>query len=359
MNLLAVWFRRTFSDPQIVTLALVLLAAFLVLALFGKMLAPVIASLVVAYLLEGIVSLLSRCRVPRLAAVILVSLLSLGLLLGLFLVLVPLLLSQVAQLAQQLPSVYIQAQELLMTLPDQYPDLVSRQQVADLSERLRTEVFGYGQTVLVYSVALLPTLVTLSTYLVLVPMLVFFFLKDKDRMLRWFLGFLPADRPLVDRVWREASLKVGGYVRGKFYEIVIVTLVSYVAYVLLGLQFSVLLAVLTGLSVLIPYIGAMLAAIPVAVAAYAQWGFGDEMLWVGIVYTVLQTIDGYLLSPLLLAETADLHPNAIVIAILIFGGIWGFWGVFFAVPLASVVQAVLASWPRAGEGATRAAGRSS
>jgi putative permease len=348
MNILAIWFRRTFADPQVVMLALLLLGGFLVLAFFGRMLAPVIASLVVAYLLEGAVSFLSRHGLPRFAAVILVSLLFIGLLLGLFLVLVPLLLSQVAQLAQQLPYVYVQAQDLLLTLPERYPDLVSRQQIGDLSERLRAEVFGYAQTALVYSVAWLPTLVTIATYLVLMPMLVFFFLKDKDRMLRWALGFLPKDRPLVDRVWREANAKVGGYVRGKFYEIVIVAVVSYAVYLALDLQFSALLAVATGLSVLIPYIGAMLAAVPVAVAAYAQWGLGDELLWVGIAYTVLQTLDGYILAPLLLAETADLHPNAVVIAILIFGGLWGFWGVFFAVPLASVVQAVLASWPRAG-----------
>lgn len=348
MNVLTLWFRRTFADPQAVTLVLLLLAGFLVLAFFGRMLAPVIASLVVAYLLEGAVSLLCRYGMPRLAAVVLVSLLFVGLMLGLFLVLVPLLLTQIAQLAQQLPSVYVQAQALLMTLPDRYPDLVSRQQIGDLSDRLGTEVFGYAQSALVYSVAWLPTLVTIATYLVLLPMLVFFFLKDKDRMLGWVLGFLPKDRPLVNRVWHEANAKVGGYVRGKFYGIVIVAVVSYLTYLALGLQFSVLLAVATGVSALIPYIGAMLAAIPVAIAAYAQWGFGDELLWVGIAYMVLQAVDGYILAPLLTAGTADLHPNAVVIAILIFGGLWGFWGVFFAVPLASVVQAVLTAWPRAG-----------
>lgn len=340
------WLRRTFADPQVTTLALLLLFGFLVLALFGRMLAPVIASVVVAYLLEGAVGFLQRLKVPRMAAVVVVCLLFVSLLLGLFLILVPLLLSQIAQLAQQLPVIYVEAQEALLQLPERYPELVSRQQIRDLADRLRTEVFGYGQALLVYSVAWLPTLVTLGTYLVLMPMLVFFFLKDKQRILAWFLEFLPRDRPLVDRVWQDANSKFGGYVRGKAYEIVIVGVVTYLVFLAMGLQFSALLAAATGLSVLIPYIGALVAAVPVALAAYIQWGIGNELLWAVAVYWFIQSLDGFVLAPLLLAETADLHPNAIIVAILIFGGVWGFWGVFFAVPLASLVQAVLTSWPR-------------
>ncbi|HSK39277.1 MAG TPA: AI-2E family transporter [Arenibaculum sp.] len=344
------WLRRTFADPQVMTLALLLLFGFLVLALFGRMLAPVIASIVVAYLLEGAVGFLQRLKVPRMAAVVIVCLLFVSLLLGLFLILVPLLMSQVAQLAQQLPVIYVEAQEALLQLPEHYPELVSRQQIRELSDRLRTEVFGYGQALLVYSVAWLPTLVTLATYLVLMPMLVFFFLKDKQRILAWFLEFLPRDRPLVDRVWQDANNKFGGYVRGKAYEIAIVGIVAYLVFLAMGLQFSALLAAATGLSVLIPYIGALVAAVPVALAAYVQWGIGNELAWAMAVYWLIQSLDGFVLAPLLLAETADLHPNAIIVAILIFGGIWGFWGVFFAVPLASLVQAVLTSWPRRGAG---------
>lgn len=346
MNVLLGWLRRTFADPQATMLVMLLLGGFVVLSLLGGVLAPVIASLVVAYLLEGPVGFLERRRFPRLAAVTVVFLVFLGVLLGLFLFLVPLLLTQVAQLAQQIPSIYVQAQELLLGLPDRYPELISRRQIADVADRLREEVVGYAQMLLVYSVAWLPTLVQLGIYLVLMPMLVFFFLKDKRRILSWFLGFLPPERPLVERVWREANVKVGGYVRGKVYEIAIVGAVSYLAFLVLGLDFSVLLAVATGLSVLIPYVGALLAAIPVVLAAYGQWGLAEGLIWAAVAYAVIQFLDGFVLAPLLLAETADLHPNAVIVAILVFGGVWGFWGLFFAVPLAALIQAVLSAWPR-------------
>ena len=68
-----------------------------------------------------------------------------------------------------------------------------------------------------------------------------------------------------------------------------------------------------------------------------------------IAYLVIQALDGNVLVPLLFSEVVDLHPIAIIVAVLVFGGIWGFWGVFFAIPLATVVQSVLKAWPRRDE----------
>ena len=63
-------------------------------------------------------------------------------------------------------------------------------------------------------------------------------------------------------------------------------------------------------------------------------------------YSVIQAIDGVVLVPLLFSEAVNLHPVSIIIAILFFGGLWGFWGVFFAIPLATVVKSVLNAWPK-------------
>jgi putative permease len=105
---------------------------------------------------------------------------------------------------------------------------------------------------------------------------------------------------------------------------------------------------MVGLSVIIPYIGAAVVTLPIALIAWFQWGWSSEFGWVLIVYGVLQALDGHLLVPLLFSEVVNLHPVAIIIAILVFGGLWGFWGVFFAIPLATLVQAVMQAWPRKG-----------
>jgi putative permease len=103
-----------------------------------------------------------------------------------------------------------------------------------------------------------------------------------------------------------------------------------------------------GLSVMIPYVGATLVTFPVLGVAYVQWGGsqGDEFMYVIIAYSLIQAIDGVMLVPLLFSEAVNLHPIAIIVAILFFGGVWGFWGVFFAIPLATLVKAVLTAWPR-------------
>ena len=106
-----------------------------------------------------------------------------------------------------------------------------------------------------------------------------------------------------------------------------------------------LLAAVTGFSVLVPYVGATVVTFPVAAVAYAQWGPGADMGWVLFAYAVIQALDGNVLVPLLFSEAVDLHPVAIIAAVLFFGGVWGFWGVFFAIPLATVVAAVIRAWP--------------
>jgi putative permease len=142
------------------------------------------------------------------------------------------------------------------------------------------------------------------------------------------------------------DLQLGNYVRGKFWEILIVGVVTYIGFVVLGLKYAILLGVLVGLSVLVPYLGAAVVTVPVAVVAYFQWGWGSEFAILMIVYGVIQALDGNLLVPLLFSEVVNLHPVAIIVSVLFFGGLWGFWGVFFAIPLATLVKALITSWPR-------------
>ncbi|MGF1615414.1 MAG: AI-2E family transporter [Gammaproteobacteria bacterium] len=345
MRLIGDWFQRHFSDPQVVGLAIVLLVGFATVVVMGRMLAPVIASVVIAYLLDGLVVWLERWHCPRLLAVILVTLVFMAVLVFLMFGVMPLLLQQLTQLFQQLPSMIAKGQELLLSLPEKYPHIVEERQIRELIGVIRMELAVLGQRVLTLSLASVVSLITLGVYLILMPLLVFFFLKDKQRLLDWLSGYLPRKRELAVQVWRDVHRQIGNYVRGKFIEILIVWLVTYVTFLLLGLQFAMLLSLLVGLSVLVPYIGAIVVTFPVALIAYFQWGLGSDLFWVMGAYALIQALDGNVLVPVLFSEVVDLHPVAIIVAILVFGGLWGFWGVFFAIPLANLVQAVLAAWP--------------
>jgi putative permease len=209
---------------------------------------------------------------------------------------------------------------------------------------LRSELTGLGQRVLSLSVASVRGLVWALVYILLIPMMVFFCLKDKDRLLNWVTGFLPEDRVLASEVWHEVNQQIGNYVRGKFWEILIVWAASYLTFAVLGLKYAMLVSLFVGLSVLVPYIGAIAMILPIAWIAYFQWGLDSHFVYAVIAYVLIQILDGNVLVTLLFSEVVNLHPIAIVAAVLVFGGLWGFWGVFFAIPLATLVQAVLKSW---------------
>ncbi|NND45604.1 MAG: AI-2E family transporter [Xanthomonadales bacterium] len=347
MDYLKAWFRRTFSDPQVVILGLFLLIGAAIVFGLGRFLAPVFASLIFAYLLEAVVYRLQKFGLPRLPAVILVFLLFLAILFFLLFGLVPMLTSQLTSLVQQFPSYIQQGQTLLETLPERYPQAISEQQIDRIISNVGEEVAGLGQQLVSWSLASVASAVGLLIFLVLVPVLVFFFLKDKSRIILWFTSYLPRDRRLVSAVWAELEGQIANYVRGKALEIVIVGAASYATFVALGLQYAALLATLVGFSVLIPYVGAAVVTLPIALVGFFQWGWGWDFGQLMIAYAIIQALDGNVLVPLLFSEAVNLHPVAIIVAILVFGGLWGFWGVFFAIPLATLVQAVLKAWPRA------------
>ena len=348
MKLITDWFQRVFADRQTVILAIILTLGTAVVLFMGKMLAPVIAGAIIAYLLEGLVKWLQRYGVPRIVAVALVFVAFLAFLVVMLFGLAPLIYRQLNQLVQLFPTIIAKGQDTLMQLPQTYPRLIAEEQVAEMVSMIRREIASLGQNIVSWSLASVVGFITLVVYLVLVPLLAFFFLKDKDHIFRWFHKFLPADYSLASQVWHEVDLQIGNYVRGKFWEILIVWGVSTLAFTVLGLQFAVLLGLMVGVSVLVPYIGAAVVTLPVAVVGFTQWGWSSDFIWLMSAYGVIQFLDGNILVPLLFSEVVDLHPIAIIVAVLVFGGIWGFWGVFFAIPLATLVQAVIKAWPHGG-----------
>ncbi len=348
------WIRKQISDPQVVTLVLIILVLAGTIWLFGRMLLPLLAAVVIAYLLEGLVQRLEDRGVPHFVAVLTVFLVFFAFMIFAAFGLLPSAFRQLGLLISQVPRLIAVIQEQLLLLPERF-SLITEAQVNEMVGALGTDVYGFGQTLAAYSPAAVITVITVGVYLLLVPILVFFFLKDKDKIVTWFGGFLPSHRPLANQVWDEVDRQIANYARGKMWEILIVGSITFAVFRLLGLQYALLLSVLTGFSVLIPYIGAFAVAIPVGIVAFLQWGITPEFWWVVASYGVIQFLDGNLLVPLLFSEAVNLHPVAIIAAVLVFGGLWGFWGVFFAIPLATVIQAILRAWPRSTDAAAEPA----
>lgn len=339
------WYKRYLFEEESVLLLVLLAIAVALLMTIGDILAPLLAAIVLAYLMQGISTQLQSHGLPQWAGVSVAFLVFISAFFGFTLGLLPLAWRQLMSLASEMPRMLDQGRQLLSVLPARYPDIFTEQQLNELVGLAQTEVASIGQVIVTRSLASIPGIFTVGVYMILIPILVFFFLRDRQKLQDWVGGFLPEERPLLRKIWTEMNLQFANYARGKVLEIIIVGAASYVSFVTLGLNYAALLGLLVGLSVIIPYIGAVLVTFPVIMVAFFQWGFGTEFYTLFAVYVVIQGLDGNVLVPLLFSEAVNLHPVAIIVAILFFGGVWGMWGVFFAIPLATLIKAIIYAWP--------------
>ncbi len=339
------WIDRYFHNEEAVLVVVLLSLSFLILWGIGDILGPVIAAIIIAFLMQGMVVWLKEKSLPHWAAVSVAILCLISVMVAALVFIIPALWEQALLLSKELPRMITQGRDLLLHLPDKYPTFISEGQVDQLIRHASTKLASFGQIIVSFSISNLPVLLTAILYMVLVPLLVFFFLKDSRQMLAGIGAILPKERPVMNKIFAEMNQQIANYVRGKVIEILVVGVTSYISFTILGLDYAILLGLAVGLSVVIPYIGAVVVTVPVLLIGFFQWGWGYELLYLTIVYLVIQGLDGNVLVPLLFSEAVKLHPVAIILSVLVFGGLWGFWGVFFAIPLATLVKAIFNAWP--------------
>jgi len=338
------WLDKHFSDPQAVMLATLILLGGVLVLMWGDILAPVLASVIIAYMLEGIVRKLRITGLPRIIAVFITFIGFITFVTLLLFGLVPLVSKQLSQLIRDFPEMLNRVQQLILTIPEKYP-LFPQDQINEMVVGFNARLVNLGETLVEATLGSVVDVFTILVYMVVVPLLVFFLMKDKVAIIKWCQRFAPSDRGLSYKVWKDVDVKMGNYIRGKMLEILIVGVATFIPLKLLGLNYAATLSLFVGLSVIIPYVGAVAVTIPVALIAWFQWGPSSEFVYVLVAYLVVQGLDGNVLVPILFSEVVNMHPSAIIISVLFFGGLWGVWGVFFAIPLATLVQAVLNSWP--------------
>lgn len=344
-DILQQWYHRHFTDPQTVIFAFILISGGLLVFVLNTHLMPILIAIIIAYLAEGMVAWLHRINLGRTVAASIVTALMIAAIILTFFVLLPLLSKQISELFREMPTMLGQGQQLLLQLPQQYPDYVSADQIEEILTLARTELTTMGQRVVTISLSSVVGVITFLVYMILLPLMVFFFLKDKAIILNWLANFLPEERRLLRTVWAELDVKIASYVRGKVIEVLIIWVATYIAFALMGMNYAMLMSLAVGLSVIIPYVGATVVTIPVALIAFFEWGFTSQFGWLMAIYAFIQFLDGNLLVPLLFSEVVNLHPVAIIVAVVFFGSVWGVWGVFFAIPLATLIQAILKAWP--------------
>jgi putative permease len=328
-------------DPQVMLLWMIGLALILILLFLGSALTPFFTAAILAYILEGMVERLSGRYMPRWAAVTVVFVIFVSIVVGLFIWLIPLVIKQLTALIAALPSIARTLQELAAELQTKYASRLDPSYVQELIPRIIREVEAVGRQVVTQTLTYLPSLVGVFVYLLLVPFMVLFFLKDKERIVTWIYSFLPQRRELFSQIMSDVDKRMSSFFRGKIWEMIIISIVSVGAFLFFDFRFAVLMGLISGVSVIIPYLGVLLATIPIVLVALFQFGFSAGALKIIIAYAVIQLIDGNILAPMLLGNMVRIHPAGIIFAVLACGHLWGIGGVIMAFPIAIVVKSLM------------------
>jgi putative permease len=344
------WVSERLIKPEVAVLLLVIIAGIIIIVFFGELFAPILAGIVIAFLLESVVRfLVDYIKIPRYLSVVITFVAFCAIFVIAVIFLLPALLRQLSEIIEHFPDMLNQFHLILDRLPQEYPKVFTYDFVNDLKQSTKIspdKLPQVGKYVWTYSLASIPSIITWIVYLVLVPLLTLYFLKDKSSLMNWISSIMPERRRLLNEVSSEMQFQLGRFVRGKFLELLIVWISSYVGFVIFGLNYAFLLSFAVGVSTIIPYIGMVLVTIPVIFIGLFQWGLEPQFMYMFLVYLIVQGLDGTVLVPILFSGAVNLHPIAIIAAVLFFGGIWGFWGLFFSIPLATLVRAVCSAWYR-------------
>jgi putative permease len=337
--------KKIFSNEETIVFSFVILCAFLMMTFFGSVLTPFLISIVVAYLLVGVQKKIESFNISSKWALVITFAIFIVTGAAMLLWLLPILYTQLQAFVLDVPELFNNFLEFVSTLPAKFPELVTSEQITVFFQAVSSELSSITQNIVKSSIAGIQSTITILLYIILFPILVFFFLFDRKNIMEGLSKLVPGNREMFSNIWTEMDMQLSNYVRGKTTEIFVVGLCAAIIFSLVGLKYSALLSVLVGLSVVIPYVGAFLVTVPVVIVGLLQFGLTSEFYILITLYLLLQILDGNLLVPIIFSDAVKLHPVAIILAVFIFGSMFGFWGVFFAIPMATFIKAVWNAWP--------------
>lgn len=332
-----------------------------VLWFLGDVLMPFILGGAVAYCLDPVADRLERAGLSRIAATILITVMGVLIFVVALLLILPSLINQAGQLIQQIGALVQNAPELFERfeawLTTQFPaiDLESdaiRNQLANIGSAIQTS----GGSVLNSILSSALNLINVVVLLVIVPVVSFYLLMDWDRMVAKIDDLLPRDHaPTVRKLAGEIDSTLASFIRGQGTVCLVLGTYYAVALMLAGLNYGLIIGFVAGLISFIPYVGALVGGILAIGVALIQWWSGTEMVdgqsvevgtnWlrIGIVAAIFmfgQFFEGNILTPNLVGQSVGLHPVWLILALAIFGSLFGFVGMLVAVPVAAMIGVV-------------------
>ncbi len=342
------WYKNLLSDPNSATFFLIMLFFVLIIYYLGDVLAPIFMALGVSYVLEVPIKYLEKKNfVKRSFSTCVFMCLFFGFLIFFAISVIPSMVTQFNDLLKNVPSYVEKFSVFINQKSAEYPEIFQHIDIVSISNQIGSKIAKFSSDFLQNNLfGYLMNITSFILYLIIVPLMSFFMLKDKKALLSGLQCLFPSNLKLATDMWHKMNAQLMNYVSGKFMHICIISVVNFIAFYILGLNYAVLLGFSVGISVVIPYVGSAIVTVPILIVAYIQFDFTSTFWLVIGVYLVIQVLDGNVLVPFLFSEKMKLHPLIILGSVLVFGSLWGFWGVFFAIPLATFIKTIFTNWPR-------------
>ncbi|KUJ76933.1 hypothetical protein AVO45_10615 [Ruegeria marisrubri] len=314
------------------------LAVFaLVLWLLGDVLLPFVIGGAIAYFLDPMADRLERLGLSRIAATALITIVGVIVFVLAFVLLVPALVTQLIDLTEAFPNLFKNARAFI---EQRFPSLLDQdsnahQFLASFGETLKSRTGELVQTV----VASVGSAINVVVLLVIVPVVTVYLLLDWDRMIARIDQLLPLDHaPVIRQLAKEIDEVLASFVRGMGTVCVILGTFYAVALMAVGLNFGLIVGVIAGLVTFIPYLGALIGGtLAIGLALFQFWGDWTSIGLVAAIFATGQVVEGNLLTPKLVGDSVGLHPVWLLLALSVFGALFGFVGMLIAVPVAAAL----------------------
>lgn len=351
-------FKRFFLNNRFVLFLLVLLLIGLnimvlskisfifhpVIVLLKTVVLPIILTGIVYYLLNPIVDFLEKHKVGRIQSILMLYVLIIGIVAVLLTLVIPVVREQIMDLVSNFPAysemVREQFEHLMGSkLVNQFQESISfdpQEVVKTISQRASTFLnktwTGIGGFV--------GNLIEVVLSIVTVPFILFYLLKDGKKLPGFILGFVPTRlRGETHRVMSEMNHQISSYIRGQIIVSFCIGALLFVGYIIIGLKYSLILAVIAAFTSVVPYLGPAIAITPALIVALVTSPI--MLLKMVIVWTVVQLIEGKFISPQVMGKTLKIHPITIIFVILTSGNLFGIVGILLAVPGYAVLKVVV------------------
>lgn len=309
---------------------------------FSTLFAPVLVAGFLYYILNPLVKLLTKLKLKRIYAIIIVFVLLLAAIILILVSIIPSLASQLSSLASNIPDMFKNVEDWVyqMAALPIFKDL-------DLTSYIEQLDISYGNIIQQFLSGLSSSLGSIvstvaSTTIVIftAPFILFYMLKDGDRLVPGIQKFMPEKRKAdIVKLLEQLNKTLSSYISGQAIECLFVGTFTIIGYSLIGVRYAFLFGVIAGLTNLIPYLGPYLGLAPAVFVTVFNEPF--KALLCCVVVIIVQQLDGNVIYPNVIGKTLKIHPLTIILILLVAGNIAGLLGIFLGVPFYAICRTIV------------------